>query len=233
MPPKVLLVAALGDSGEHVAHAQEILQRHGLYYGSIDGLFGLRTQAAIRRFQAGWLVTGTIDAATWEALEVASARREVPVPRVDVPHGLGGIERTFGAIEFVEAEGGRVKITNGFDLRHIVGEQLPVVGRTLCHESLAPLLTEVLLDVLRKNLGGAIRSFAGFNARHKMHDPARGLSSHAWGIAFDVNAADNPVGTVGTMHPGIVQSFESFGFQWGGRWVKVKDPMHFQYCTGY
>ena len=32
-------------------------------------------------------------------------------------------------------------------------------------------------------------------------------------------------------HP-IVQIFEKHGYYWGGRFVKTKDPMHFQYATG-
>ena len=34
--------------------------------------------------------------------------------------------------------------------------------------------------------------------------------------------------------PGIVAAFKRSGFVWGGDWSGAgKDPMHFQYCSGY
>jgi hypothetical protein len=42
------------------------------------------------------------------------------------------------------------------------------------------------------------------------------------------------MGTVGDTDARLVELFEGFGFLWGGRWPgRGKDPMHFQYCTGY
>ncbi|MCU0972135.1 MAG: M15 family metallopeptidase [Gammaproteobacteria bacterium] len=42
------------------------------------------------------------------------------------------------------------------------------------------------------------------------------------------------MGTAGDMDARLVELFEGFGFLWGGRWAgRSKDPMHFQYCTGY
>jgi hypothetical protein len=33
---------------------------------------------------------------------------------------------------------------------------------------------------------------------------------------------------------GVVAAFKRSGFTWGGDWSGAgKDPMHFQYCTGY
>jgi hypothetical protein len=34
------------------------------------------------------------------------------------------------------------------------------------------------------------------------------------------------------MREEIIGVFKESGFIWGGDW-KRKDPMHFQYCTGY
>ena len=36
------------------------------------------------------------------------------------------------------------------------------------------------------------------------------------------------------MDQAVVNVFRSFGFKWGGDWsYRSKDPMHFQFCTGY
>lgn len=52
--------------------------------------------------------------------------------------------------------------------------------------------------------------------------------------AIDLNPETNGMGRDGDMAPGIVKVFESHGFTWGGRWSgRSKDPMHFQFCSGY
>jgi hypothetical protein len=74
----------------------------------------------------------------------------------------------------------------------------------------------------------------GFVPRHKMHDPARGLSIHSWGAAFDVNWDTNQVGrNAPTDLPAEwVAAFTDRGWDWGGSWRSTKDWMHFQYATG-
>jgi hypothetical protein len=54
------------------------------------------------------------------------------------------------------------------------------------------------------------------------------------GIAIDLNSETNQQGTKGSMDANLVAVFQSAGFSWGGAWEgKTKDPMHFQFCTGY
>jgi hypothetical protein len=54
------------------------------------------------------------------------------------------------------------------------------------------------------------------------------------GIAIGLNPETNPQGTEGNMDPGVVTIFRGAGFEWGGDWPgRVRDPMHFQFCTGY
>ncbi|MFY9174978.1 MAG: peptidoglycan-binding protein [Peptococcia bacterium] len=61
-----------GNSGPFVRVLQTQLQRAGVYNGPIDGIFGPRTEAAVRAFQRqrNLPVTGVVDVATWTALGV-------------------------------------------------------------------------------------------------------------------------------------------------------------------
>jgi hypothetical protein len=52
-------------------------------------------------------------------------------------------------------------------------------------------------------------------------------SSHAFGIAIDVNALANPLGTSGDIPEEVVRQWEAEGGEWGGDWSR-SDPMHFE-----
>lgn len=58
------------------------------------------------------------------------------------------------------------------------------------------------------------------------------LSNHAWGTAFDINAATYPLGTprakVSVGYLELVPVAEAFGFAWGGNFHSRPDPMHFE-----
>ena len=101
------------------------------------------------------------------------------------------------------------------------------------HKRMASIFHTVFSDLDREELGEHIDQWGFWAVRHKHHRRQSPLSTHAWGIACDLNWARNPVGAVGAMHPEIVQIFEYHGFLWGGRFSRVRDDMHFQYCTGY
>lgn len=100
-----------------------------------------------------------------------------------------------------------------------------------CHKLVVVPLTIVLVELFNDGLWPKIKTFDGcYNLRAK-----RGLtklSTHSWGVAVDLNAATNRLGTDGDMRPNIVSVFERNGWRWGGRWSR-KDPQHFQYCYGY
>lgn len=64
--------------------------------------------------------------------------------------------------------------------------------------------------------------------------PIRGTrtaSNHSWGLAIDLNAEDNPMGS--SFHtdipPAVVHTWEACHFYWGGRYENRPDTMHFEY----
>jgi len=62
------------------------------------------------------------------------------------------------------------------------------------------------------------------------------LSTHAWGIAFDINPIRAPQGGLPTdQHPVIAEVCKEAGFVWGGDWGKpwICDPHHVQACANY
>jgi len=52
-------------------------------------------------------------------------------------------------------------------------------------------------------------------------------SNHAFGLAVDINALANPLGTVGDVPEEVVRQWEAEGGEWGGDWSRP-DPMHFE-----
>ena len=107
------------------------------------------------------------------------------------------------------------------------------VDKIYCHKKLISTFTNVFRIIHERNLRPYVRSYGGcFNYRSKYNDSR--LSTHSWGIAIDLNPETNLPGTRGDMHPEIVEIFQSYGFEWGGSWKRrEKNPMHFQWCTGY
>jgi hypothetical protein len=96
-----------------------------------------------------------------------------------------------------------------------------------------------------------IHSIGGFNIRTVATGVGAGkgvLSAHSFGLALDINAAENchatntgKCQTDGIYSPGvnkfsipanssIVQGFAAQGLSWGGAWTSSKDYMHFS-CT--
>ncbi|MFF8378136.1 peptidoglycan-binding protein [Streptomyces sp. NPDC015661] len=75
MPP----LLRKGDTGSSVSRLQSDLIIHGYPVGQVDGIFGKKTDAAVRQFQSDHdlVVDGIVGPATWGVLEG-------PVPSVEV-----------------------------------------------------------------------------------------------------------------------------------------------------
>lgn len=165
-----------------------------------------------------------------------------PRPWPPAPNGMKAITETFGNIWDYARDDGTAdpKWETQFMARATLPFAIPLdwdpaksATGVRCHRLIVPLLEAVFADVVGKGLRKSVKTYGGcYNWRMKRG--ASKPSTHSWGIAIDLNARTNGMGTAGDMDPELVALFESYGFVWGGRWSGAnKDPMHFQYCSGY
>ena len=94
---------------------------------------------------------------------------------------------------------------------------------------------------------------AAFNCRYAVGPGPKRWSTHAYGLAIDVNPVENPYLESGRVHPRagkayvdrtnirsgmavrgglLVSAFRSVGWQWGGRWTGTPDYQHFSATGG-
>jgi hypothetical protein len=94
---------------------------------------------------------------------------------------------------------------------------------------------------------------AAFNCHYAVAPGPKRWSSHAYGLAIDVNPVENPYVLNGRVHPragrafldrsrirrgmavrggALVNAFSSAGWAWGGRWASSPDYQHFSASGG-
>ena len=158
------------------------------------------------------------------------------------PHGLEEICATFGDIfEYIAKDhtldagwpsGFLARITLPFPLT-VSWDHSQSVSAMTCHKLLANVFSGVFDCLQAAGSQNKITSFGGCFSFRPQRTGTK-LSTHAWGIAIDLNPETNQQGTAGDMDPAVIAIFREAGFKWGGDWLgKTRDPMHFQFCTGY
>jgi len=158
------------------------------------------------------------------------------------PNGLQQIIDTFGDIfEFLHSDQTLdprwesemlTRITLPFPLPLSWNPDL-MVDEIRCHKLLSGAFIDVFTQIHERGFSGRVNSLGGCFSFRLQRAGAK-ISTHAWGIAIDLNTASNAQGTAGKMDHAIIAIFRSAGFTWGGQWTgKRRDPMHFQFCSGY
>ncbi len=120
-----------GDFGLDVSVLQFLLARNGLYGGPLDGFFGRRSEAAVRRFQhrRHLAMDGIAGPSTLAALRAGTVPRRPPPPRqvyvVQPGDSLTAIASRFGVSL------GRLAQINRLDSAHVlpIGARLAVPAR--------------------------------------------------------------------------------------------------------
>jgi hypothetical protein len=144
------------------------------------------------------------------------------------------IKANFGEFAARPIPGDRlIAIDESWRARNIRAANVPVLGDVVCHRSLIPQLRAAMKEVLARDLGYTIQpeQYAGcFGARFISAGPRHRLSHHAWGIAVDLNASENPTGIRPNLDRRLVSVMREHGFTWGGDWL-VPDGMHFEWVS--
>ncbi|HZV13371.1 MAG TPA: M15 family metallopeptidase [Candidatus Kapabacteria bacterium] len=150
------------------------------------------------------------------------------------PHGLQQIVETFGQSCKPACHGGFV----------VLPAPIGNVKEFYCHELLAETFTNVYAQINDVGCWSMLHSFGGCYACRAIRGK-EDTSTHAWGIANDLNAQENPLTSTPSdildeQHPyvftadhPVVKIFKANGFIWGGEFLHRKDPMHFQFASGY
>ena len=106
------------------------------------------------------------------------------------------------------------------------------IRRLRVHRRIAPLMLAALETVCAQPyVWATIGDVGGCYAWRPVRGNPRALSRHSWGLAIDLDVADNPLGAGGRMDPLVIAAFRAEGFEWGGAWRRRKDPMHFEFSA--
>lgn len=140
------------------------------------------------------------------------------------------VKERFGEFAATPLPDGTLDVDPSWRAAHIVTRPVPIFGEVTCNRALIPQLRSVLDVIVGRGLEHLITSSFGgcYSPRTIISGPGARLSHHAYGIAVDLNVAENGYGRQPRLDQRIVEIFESQGFTWGGRWL-VPDGMHFEW----
>lgn len=109
------------------------------------------------------------------------------------------------------------------------------VTRIRAHRLVADQLVASLMACLDAGVPLSRLVYGGCYVWRAKRGNPRQLSTHTWGIAVDLDPANNPMGRRWRNHGAmlderIVTTFLAHGWTWGD---SFNDPQHFQCCSGY
>ena len=141
------------------------------------------------------------------------------------------LKERFGEFAARVAPDGSLVVDPRWEATHIVDAAVPILDHLRCNRGIIPQLRGALHEIVQDGLSQLIdpSEYEGcYVPKFIGTDPQSGISHHTWGVAFDINVAQNVFGHTPHLDPRLVSIFERWGFVWGGRWL-VPDGMHFEY----
>ncbi|MFL6239929.1 MAG: M15 family metallopeptidase [Actinomycetes bacterium] len=135
----------------------------------------------------------------------------------------------FGAFSYHYYPDGTIAPDPAWVAANIRTEVVPILGAITCHRLMFHQLRGALQEVVARGLASKVHSYDGcYVPRFIERNPTNSISLHTWGIAIDINAAENPLNGANHQDPRVVAIFKKWGFVWGGDWTSPHDAMHFQ-----
>jgi hypothetical protein len=151
-------------------------------------------------------------------------------------------QRVFGKFDYKTNADGTIKILGNWANQNIVRVHIPQLegveganpdGMIYFHRLGVNQLKALFEEWDAEGLSHLILSFAGAFVPRMIRGSKTTLSNHAFGTAFDINAAWNGLGKVpaaagkkGSVIP-LVEIAHKHGFYWGGNFTRL-DGMHFE-----
>lgn len=157
------------------------------------------------------------------------------------PNGLNAVIATFGDPRpFVDSKGKweeqSLMVTLLKNALIYAYDTSLKVARVRAHRHLAQHLADTLEACLAAGVPPSRLKYGGCYVWRPKRTAAQ-LSLHTWGIAVDLEPAENPLGQPWSddgkrLHPQIIATFKAQGWFWGGDFHGTKDPQHFQWAEG-
>lgn len=166
-----------------IAAAQRVLTAQGHYRGLIDGITGPATTGAV---------------ASWRAAKVVPAAPSEPAPakagqRWPDRKDLAEMNRIFGKPGGPQATAGRCELPFPFVIAWDTEQR---ISRFACNSAVAEAMTSIFAEAAKHYGETAFRRlrldrFGGCFADRTMRGSARTVSTHAWGVAVDIDPERN------------------------------------------
>jgi hypothetical protein len=118
--------------------------------------------------------------------------------------------------------------------QHLSSRKVVQLSAVTCNRAIMGPLTAAMQEVTDRGLGNLINTadfqYEGgcWNPRAARAIAGGTLSSHSWGMAIDINVANNPLGGPPHQDPRLVAIMAAHGFAWGGRFLRP-DGAHFEW----
>jgi len=238
-----------GSKGDQVTKWQSFLR--GLDFNiHIDGIFGQSTEYATKDFQEEFAkveTDGVVGALTYAAalrmgFPAVESISFPPRPVFNSPSSAAR-EKMFGKFDYIVKNDGTIVIKHNWANTNIVKvfipqligiEGAPKDGMVYFNRNGAAQLKALFAAWQKAGLLHYVKSWAGSFVPRMVRGSKTQLSNHAFGSAFDINAAWNGLGKTpaavdqaGTVIP-LVAIANAHGFFWGGHYNSRKDGMHFE-----
>lgn len=251
-----------GSFGAIVTAIQNFLLGQGIVLGTVDGRYGPKTQEAVVAYQTRerLVADGIVGNRTLgRMLEQGLALMTTPDNDTSGAYPPGFPARpnfsplttnaqrseVFGLFHYVPApvpgNPEAIRITDGWEEKHIKVTVIPQLvktgvdddGKVRLHRIVEPQTLGLWLAWEISGLLKHVESWEGMYVPRFIRRSRSTLSNHAFGTAFDINAARNglgripaAVGAAGSVRE-LVPLAHRFGFFWGGHFGRA-DGMHFE-----